>query len=92
MNNFAYFFFSKFPKFAKSQQEDSVNFLFKSANENNFLGKVRLSWVLTEAAETREGSQSINNVILLTVLLFVGICSIVHRVIAICSKLTRKCN
>ncbi len=53
MNNLADLFFSKFPMFAKAQEE-SATFIFKCANENNFLGKVRLSWVLTEAAETTE--------------------------------------
>ncbi len=40
--------------FSKAQQEESATFIFKCADENNFLGKVRLSWVLTEAAETTE--------------------------------------
>jgi hypothetical protein len=54
VNNLADLFFSESPMFSKSQQEESATFIFKTAKDNNYLGKVRLSKVLTEAAETTE--------------------------------------
>jgi hypothetical protein len=54
--------------FVKSLQEESATFIFKSANENICLGKERLSWVLTEAAETTENYYQCH---LLTVPLFI---------------------